>query len=63
MNKSLFTYIFLGIVLLFGIILWDYAFPEMDIQKSIAANLSVYCFSFFTSVFVVFGLKDINNKK
>lgn len=63
MNKSLFTYIFLGIVLLFGIILWDYAFPEMNIQKSIAANLSVYCFSFFTSVFVVFGLKDINNKK
>jgi hypothetical protein len=63
MKYSLFTYIFLGIVLLFGIILWDYAFPEMNIQKSIAANLSVYCFSFFTSICIVFGLKDINNKK
>jgi len=63
MKDKLFIYIFLGIVLVFGIILWDYAFPEMNFQKSIAANLSVYCFSFFTSAFVVFGLKDINNKK
>lgn len=62
MNKNLFTYVFLGIVSLFGIILWDYAFPEMDIQKSIAANLSVYCFSFFTSICVVSCLKDINKK-
>lgn len=56
-------YIFLGFIILLGIILWDYAFPEMDIQKSMAANLSVYCFSFFTSVCVVYGLKDIDNKK
>ena len=63
MKNSLFTYIFLGIVLLFGIILWNYAFPDMNIQKSIAANLSVYCFSFFISICVVFGLKDIDNKK
>jgi len=60
MKNSLFTYIFLGIVLLFGIILWDYAFPEMSIQKSIAANLSVYCFSFITSVWVTIGFKDMN---
>ena len=56
-------YIFLGFIILLGIILWDYAFPEIDIQKSMAANLSVYCFSFFTSVCVVYGLKDIDNKK
>ena len=56
-------YIFLGFIILLGIILWDYAFPEMDIQKSMSANLSVYCFSFFTSVCVVYGLKDIDNKK
>ncbi len=62
MKNSLFTYIFLGIVLLFGIILWDYAFPEMNIQKSIAANLSVYCFSFITSVWVTIGLQDMNKK-
>lgn len=56
-------YIFLGFIILLGIILWDYAFPDMNIQKSTAANLSVYCFSFFTSVCVVYALKDIDNKK
>ncbi len=63
MKNSLFTYIFLGIVLLFGIVLFSYAFPDLSVQQSIAATLSIYCFSFFTSICVVFGFKDINNKK
>jgi hypothetical protein len=62
MKKNLFTYIFLGVILLLGIILWDYAFPEMSIQKSIAVNLSVYCFSFFTSVWVAIGFQDMNKE-
>ena len=57
-----FIYFFLAAVLMLGIILFNYAFPYLSIQQSIAATLSIYCFSFFTGICIKYGLSD-NNKK
>ena len=53
-----FVYIFLIVILILGQILFDYAFPNLTFQQSIAATLSIYCFSFFTGIYLKYGLKD-----
>jgi hypothetical protein len=58
-----FIYFFLAAVLMFGIILFNYAFPHLSVQQSIAATLSIYCFSFFTGICIKYGLSDNNDKK
>ena len=56
-----YIYFFLAIVLMLGIILFDYAFPDLSVQQSIAATLSIYCFSFATGIWIKFGFKGFNN--
>lgn len=56
--KNIGIYICLILIILFGIILFDYAFPELSIQRGCAAILSIYCFSFFTGICLKYGLKD-----
>ena len=58
-----FIYFFLAVVFMMGIILFDYAFPHLSVQQSIAATLSIYCFSFFTGICIKYGLSDNNDKK
>ena len=58
-----YIYFFLAIVLMLGIILFDYAFPDLSVQQSIAATLSIYCFSFFTTICIKYGFNDNNDKK
>lgn len=58
-----FIYFFLAAVLMLGIILFNYAFPHLSVQQSIAATLSIYCFSFFTVICIKYGLSDNNDKK
>jgi len=56
--KNIGIYICFVLIILFGIILFDYAFPNLTFQQSIAATLSIYCFSFFTGICLKYGLKD-----
>ena len=55
-------YFILAFILMIGIVLFNYAFPNLSVQQSIAATLSIYCFSFFTVICIKYGLSD-NNKK
>ena len=55
-------YFILAFILMIGIVLFNYAFPDLSVQQSIAATLSIYCFSFFTVICIKYGLSD-NNKK
>lgn len=52
------VYIFLIVILILGQFLFDYAFPNLTFQQSMAATLSIYCFSFFTGICLKYGLKD-----
>lgn len=56
-------YFILAFILMFGIVLFSYAFPHLSVQQSIAATLSIYCFSFFTVICIKYGLSDNNDKK
>lgn len=56
-------YFILGFILMIGIVLFNYAFPHLSVQQSIAATLSIYCFSFFTVICIKYGLSDNNDKK
>jgi len=58
-----FIYVFLVAILIVGMIFFDYAFPNLSVQQSIAATLSIYCFSFFTGICIKIGLEDNNDKK
>jgi len=55
-------YFILAFILMIGIVLFNYAFPHLSVQQSIAATLSIYCFSFFTGICLKFGLNN-NDKK
>ena len=57
------AYIYLFILFIFGNMLFIYAFPNLSVQQSVAAVLSICSFSFGTSIFIKFGLKDKYNKK
>ena len=56
-------YIFLAIVLIIGMLFFDYAFPSLSVQQSIAATLAIYCFSFFTGICIKYGLKEDKDNK
>lgn len=56
-------YFILAFILMIGIVLFNYAFPHLSVQQSIAATLSIYCFSFFTTICIKYGLNDNNDKK
>lgn len=56
-------YFILAFILMIGIVLFNYAFPHLSIQQSMAATLSIYCFSFFTVICIKYGLNDNNDKK
>lgn len=58
-----FIYFFSAAVLMIGIVLFSYAFPHLSVQQSVAATLSIYCFSFFTGICIKYGLSDNNDKK
>lgn len=60
--KNIGIYICLVLIILFGIILFDYAFPELSIQRGCAAILSIYCFSFAISTWLEYE-KNKNNTK
>ena len=51
-------YFILAFILMIGIVLFSYAFPDLSVQQSIAATLSIYCFSFVTGICLKYGLKD-----
>ena len=55
-------YFILAFILMLGIVLFNYAFPHLSVQQSMAATLSIYCFLFFTVICIKYGLSD-NNKK
>lgn len=57
MKNKIIIYILLIVVILLGTILFDYAFPDIDIQRGLAAILSMYCFSFVTVILVMYELK------
>lgn len=61
MKNKIIIYIFAIFVLLLGIILFDYAFPELSVQQGVAAIMSIYCFSFFTVICIKYGLSDNND--
>lgn len=61
MDNKIVIYIFIAFILLLGIILFDYAFPELSVQRGIAAMMSMYCFSFVVGLCIKFGLGDIKN--
>ena len=56
-------YFILAFILMIGIVLFSYAFPHLSVQQSIAATLSIYCFSFFTTICIKYGLNGNNDKK
>jgi hypothetical protein len=56
-------YFILAFILMIGIVLFNYAFPHLSLQQSMAATLSIYCFSFFTAICIKYGLSDNNDKK
>lgn len=56
-------YFILAFILMLGIVLFNYAFPNLTVQQSVAATLSIYCFSFFTGICIKYGLNDNNDKK
>ena len=56
-------YFILAFILMIGIVLFNYAFPHLSVQQSMAATLSIYCFSFFTVICIKYGLSDNNDKK
>jgi hypothetical protein len=50
-------------MIIFGILAFDYAFPDMSIQRSTAAILSMYCFSFATVTWFGYEMrKDKENE-
>ena len=55
--KNAVVYICLIFIILLGTFLFDYAFPDIDVQRGLAAILSIYCFSFATVIFVTYELK------
>ena len=61
MKNKIIIYIFVAFVLLLGIILFNYAFPDLSVQRGVAAIMSIYCFSFAVGLFIKFGLSDIKN--
>lgn len=51
------------LMIIFGIFAFDYAFPDMSIQRSTAAVLSMYCFSFVTVTWFGYEMrKDKENE-
>lgn len=54
-------YFILAFIFIIGIVLFNYAFPELSVQQGVAAILSIYCFSFAVGLYIKFGLSDIKN--
>lgn len=47
--KNIVFYFCMLVLIIFGMILFDYAFPNLTVQQCVAATLAVYCFSFATA--------------
>ena len=56
-------YVFLGFVILLGIILFNYAFPELSVQRGVAAILSIYCFTFAIATWLEYEKRKNEDKK
>jgi hypothetical protein len=61
--KSIVFYFCLLILLVFGMMLFDYAFPNLSTQQCIAATLAVYCFSFATTSWIQWEMKNNDENK
>lgn len=63
--KNIVFYFCLFVLMVFGMMFFDYAFPNLSTQQSVAAALSIYCFSFATVSFMYYEVKrdkEINDK-
>lgn len=58
--KSIVFYFCMLVLIIFGMILFDYAFPNLTVHQCIAATLAVYCFSFATAAWFQW---ETNNSK
>ena len=61
--KNFVIYTCLGLIILFGIILFDYAFPELSVQRGAAAILSIYCFTFAIATWLEYEKRKNEDKK
>ena len=63
MKDKIIIYIFLGFVILLGIILFNYAFPELSVQRGVAAILSIFSFPFAISTWLEYEKRKNEDKK
>lgn len=61
--KNFAIYICLGLIILFGIILFDYAFSELSVQRGVAAILSIFSFPFAIVTWLEYEKRKNEDKK
>jgi len=61
--KNFAIYTCLGLIILFGIILFDYAFSELSVQRRVAGILSICGFTFTIATWLEYEKRKNEDKK